>query len=93
MGNASSHQAYLIGVFLMHFKYLFDNENLTFAEKQLLFMRLRDSCLYRFPNHFTRVAVLKHFLFINVDLKVALMLPVAYLFELQHLLKRKLVSS
>ena len=93
MGNANSHQAYLIGVFLMHFKYLFDNENLTFSEKQQLFMKLRDLCVYRFPNHFTRAALLKYFLFTNIDLKVAIMLPLAYLFEFQHLLKRKLVRS
>lgn len=89
MGKADTMLQYRVEVYQVHFKYIFNNEMLSFSEKMELFFRLRDLCVYRYPQEFTRIALLKYFLTKSVDLPVALMLPVAYLFELPQLLKRK----
>lgn len=93
MGQADDIQQYRVEVYLVHFKHIFNNINLNFQEKMELFFRLRDLCLFRYPQDFTRLALLKYFLFKNVDLKVASMLPVAYLAEIQRLGKRKISTS
>lgn len=93
MGKADTMIQYRVEVYQVHFKHLFNNINLNFQEKMELFYRLRDLCLYRYPKDFTRLALLKYFLFKNVDLKVAFILPLAYLFEFQQLSKRKLRQS
>lgn len=90
MGKADTMLQYRVEVYQVHFKYIFNNEILNFSEKMELFFRLRDLCLFRYPQDFTRMALLKYFLTKNVDLPVALMLPVAYIFELLQLLRRKL---
>jgi len=93
MGKADTMFQYRVEVYLVHFKHLFNNENLSFKEKMELFFRLRDLCLYRYPDDFTRIALLKYFLFRNVDLAVASILPVAYILEAPKLLNRRLTKG
>jgi len=93
MGKADTMLQYRVEVYLVHFKHLFNNVNLNFSEKMDLFFRLRDLCHYRYPQDFTRGALLKYFLFKNVDLAVALMLPVAYIYEFKKLVGRKLSKA